>query len=65
MKGNASNSGRAVPRYEDTYSLAEIVKDVAEWPEASGKRSGNAEKFTDLRLLQNLSGENESLFYLI
>lgn len=65
MKGNASNSGRAVHRYEDAYSLTEkTVEDVAERPEVSGKRSGNAEEFTDLRLLQNPSGEDGGLFDL-
>ena len=60
MKGNASNSERAVHRYEDAYSLTEkTVEDVAERPEVSGKRSGNAEEFTDLRLLQNPSGGDE------
>ena len=60
MKGNASNSERAVHRYEDAYSLTEkTVEDVAERPEVSGKRSGNAEESTDLRLLQNPSGGDE------
>ena len=66
VKGNASNSERAVHRYEDAYSLTEkTVEDVAERPEVSGKRSGNAEEFTDLRLLQNPSGGDEGLFYLL
>ena len=65
MKGNASNSGRAVHRYEDAYSLTEkTVEDVAERPEVSGKRSGNAEESTDLRLLQNPSGKDGGLFDL-
>ena len=65
MKGNASNSGRAVHRYEDAYSLTEkTVEDVAERPEVSGKRSGNAEEFTHLRLLQNPSGGDEGFFDL-
>ena len=65
MKGNASNSERAVHRYEDAYSLTgKTVEDVAERPEVSGKRSGNAEESTDLRLLQNPSGEDGGLFDL-
>ena len=40
------------------------VEDVAERPEVSGKRSGNAEEFTDLRLLQNPSGGDEGFFDL-
>ena len=40
------------------------VEDVAERPEVSGKRSGNAEESTDLRLLQNPSGGDEGLFDL-
>ena len=35
---------------------------MAERPEVSGKRSGNAEEFTDLRLLQNPSGEGGVFF---
>ena len=65
VKESASNSGRAVHRYEDAYSLTEkTVEDVAERPEVSGKRSGNAEKFTDLRLLQNPSGGDGGFFDL-
>ena len=64
MKGNASNSERAVHRYEDAYSLTEkTVEDVAERPGVSGKRSGNAEEFTDLRLLQNNLGRRGSFLF--
>ena len=64
VKGNASNSERAVHRYEDAYSLTEkTVEDVAERPEVSGKRSGNAEEFTDLRLHQNNLGRRGSFLF--
>ena len=40
------------------------VEDVAERPEVSGKRSGHAEEFIDLRLLQNPSVGDEGFFDL-
>ncbi len=64
VKESTGNSGRAVHRYEDTYSLTEVVEDMAERPEAFGKRSGNAEEYEDLRLLQNPSEEG-GVFLLI